>query len=225
MSAPLTVVLPEPSPAVFRPAKLLTRALSYDPASVSVPIPNPDVTTTFKLPRPPTIVLQDTELADVHRPKLSPDMVALPCPAVTRFTTAIVEAVATSNVPTCDVVPTRRPAVTDVCNVDLAPAPTLHVTDEAESHPVPWHEVTSTLIDGLYPETQLAAPVIVIVPEPSDTVATLTNPTTALSYDPACVTLRAATPAVTTTLRLAPDPAATRHATTLSDTHPVPSHT
>eukprot|EP00961_Rhodomonas_salina_P048085 645707-Rhodomonas_salina.1 len=225
-------------------SKLLTRGPSYDPVSVSVPIPRPDVTTALKLPRLPAIALPDTELTDVHAvlshpvspsalasfvldcriPKLAPDMVMLSGPAVARFSTATLEGPAPSYEATCDVEPTPTPAVRVALSVDLAPVPTLQVTVDVDSHPVAWHDVWPTLVARLYPDPELAAPVIVMVRRPSDIAATLMLPTTDVSYDPASVTLHDAPPAVTTTLRLAEVPAATRHVTTLPDTHPVPSH-
>ena len=240
-SAPLTVRLPPPVVAWFARATPVIHPTSYVPASDTVPVIDPAVTTARTLPPSPDDALHDTELSDTHpvpshlvppapaptlypaAPRSLPLTVTLPCPVVPTFTSPTPDTVPASYDPSPVIVLDKSPAVTYVVTLPPTPDPARHTTTLSDSHNVPAHRESPNRTATLYDAVPRSPPLTVTLPCPL--LATFPEATVpASSKLKPSVTVPPASPAVTTTRTLPPRPDPTLHVTELSDTHPVPSH-
>eukprot|EP00961_Rhodomonas_salina_P111082 1494796-Rhodomonas_salina.1 len=149
----------------------------------------------------------------------------LPSPVDGRFPSTGCVVCPSSYVAASVKVPGFKPPVTTANSVLPEPAPTRHVTELSDTQSVPSHPVLPILPSSLYPDIPRLAPVTVKLARPVVGRLPLTGCVESpLSYVDTSDIVPDIDPAVTTARRVPPDPEPIRHATELSDTHPVPSH-
>ena len=121
--------------------------------------------------------------------------------------------------------PATPPDVIATRTVPPYPPATWHTTDVSDTHELLSHAEDMTRAPALYPDMLRPDPRTVIDWLPVPPTFTPTVPQTADELnDTPSVTLPADAPTVTAVLNVPDTPLVTRHATDVSDTHPLASH-